>query len=963
MADTTTNAKPIPVADAVAQTEQHLSDAHDKAAMAKVFDEFTKEAKDPGFADALKKNRSNLKLPEELQLEGFELTNFKNFAPKNEPELPMVVVRKESADKDPKKADVRIFDVNGSEYQGTSDDGSNYKFAPIPERQNLLAGAKSNAKPAPETNGQQSDEKKHIQEVTEKVVSDSSSLPVQRGEGYFQVLKRMNPKMSEHELAVAAHHLKKDFNNDKNELKVGERFLLISQADVQKKVEETLKTEVAKKQQEDEAAKKEPPHSDQAQPGKDKKNSDGSTTRFDENGKPVEFDLADNLHSTVVSRDKDGNVNALTDVFGNNYTLQGDKTWVAKTGDGHPIAEPPSGPVSGIEMTEDGKVTISRGAGKATDVIGPDGRIVKSDVNGNPVEIAYNGEQSTKVHRDENGKVDAMTDLFHNSYACKNGKWTALDPNGKPISDTPNGAVSGIDMDKDGVVTINRGPGKARDELTRDGVSMSFSDYDGDPQPQPDGSVVKSKMIDGKNQVVEIDYKDHSKASFVRKVDGSLDTYTSHFGHVYSRDPKDTTGKTWLSDGKVDNDQIQGPISNIEVSDDGKGTVTVSRAGKATDIYTSDGAFQSTDQNGDLIACTTPDKVQIGFDPNGRAIEVISPGAAPIQTDFQYNDGADGAIKTITKTNLTGSDKDRKIEKVSFSDGKYQLKDDDGKVIGSSTNAPAVDAKTGDWTITTDEDPKKSYVFHADGSSVAKDVTPAKPENPTKSPVQPWLTNKELPVLPPGEGTHSTDQSGNDITTWPDPKDASQTITRTSKPDGSGEVIIGDGTRYTFGSEGQRKFIEKWCPAKLDDGEKEIQPAYGIKKYDDGRNGFADGTRVVKTEINGDDDAKEHRGRKGWEIVVSPDGNVHCGSGELDFEHKGRRKHGMDIVHCGNAYVVGTWGPHRLDNRNRTVNNVLDDHAVQDWTTKEHSPLRSVFTLEPQKDGKLKLKVGDDPDF
>jgi hypothetical protein len=983
MANTETNPTANAKAEAaVAQTAQQLENVHNEKDMAKVFQEFREEAKDQNaFRGALNQMNGKVTLPKELKLDGFQLTDFS-------PEENVLLVAKESADKKPEKTQYRVVTVDGSEYQGTlRSDGTKVSLeigkTVMADRQSLLVGgtqsdANRNAQPQEgkdasqkaeaqkaekkQAKGNYSEvEKKHRDEIAAKILADPSSvsLPVQRTEGYFQVLQRMHKDMDGHDLAVAAHRIKWDLNGGKNELKVGDTFRVISEEELNKKVDSVIA------QEENEAAQKAyNPHSNQVDPTKDQQKDNGTTIRFDAKGKPVEVDY-DDKHSSIVRRDlNDPNekVDGLADLHGNLYeTRDGGKTWAAQDKDGKPIADPPGGAINGIEMDANGNVTISRSSGKATDVIGADGATVKSDSNGNAIRVDYkDGQHSTTVLRGTDGAVEGLTDAAGKTYTTKDGKWITQDADQKVIADPLTGPVSGIKMDQTGVVTISRS-GKAEDVIGRDGLMVSHPDYDGEPKSQADGSVVKCKKFGEQDQVVEVDYKGGGNSIFHRTADGTLEGYTDRYGSAYTRSDKGV----WLLDGKPEEtDPTRGAIKEIDV--DQGGATTITRAAAAKDVFLSDGSAQYFDQVGKQIYAVHNDGVQLKFDGNGRPTEVYSKGGRC--THYEYFNATNPDARAISISPSPGA---AASPCVTY-DGKYHLKDpsdDKGNDLITFTKSPKLDATTGDLTITTDDNPPKTIVYQPDGKEKGLESTSENDGKAGTIPEKNWVTNKDLGILPDeAQGTATTDAHGNDLTTWTAADGT--TITRTySKKDGSGVIRMGDGTKYTFGYDNenqsenqsghQRRYIEKWFPAQDANsaaGEMKVPP-YGIKKYDDGSQGFADGTRVIQTEIDGDD------GRKGWQMTLSPDGSVHCGSGEKNYHGSGKRKHGLDLNYDPNrhVYALHAWGPRWLDSQNRTVSDVqiLADHAVKDWTTTEHSPLQSCFKLSQFDDWRIKFGAND----
>jgi hypothetical protein len=866
---------------AVAQTAQQLENVRNEKDMAKVFQEFHEEAKDEkAFRGALSHMKGKVALPKELKLDGFQLTDF-------DPAENLLLVTKASEDKKPENTQYRVVTVDGSEYEGTPrSNGTTVRLeigkTVMADRQSLLAGgtqsdAKQRDKASQQTEAQKTEaekgekkqansnysevEKKRRDEIAAKILADPSSLslPVQRTEGYFQVLQRMHKDMDDHDLALAAHRIKWDLNGGKNELKVGDTFRVISEDELNKKVDNVIA------QEENEAAQKTyNPHSNQVDPTKDQQNDDGTKVRFDAKGQPVEIDY-DDKHSSIVRR----------------------------------------------------------------------------DVN------------------DPNEKVDGLADVHGNTYQTKDGgkSWTALDKDGKPIADPPGGPVSGIKMDNTGVVTISRS-GKAEDVIGRDGSTVSHPDYDGEPKSQADGSVVKSKKFGEQNQVVEVDYKGGGSSIFQRTADGTLAGYTDRNGRAYTK----SDNGVWLLDGKAEatdpiGDATRGAIKNIDV--DQGGATTITREAAAKDVFLSDGTAQYFDQAGKQAFAVHNDGVQLKFDGDGRPTEVYSKGGRC--TRFDYFNATNPDPRAIS----VSSSPDGVASPLVTFDGKYHLKDlsdDQGKDLITFTNSPKLDATTGDLTITTDDNPPKTKVYQPDGKEKVPESTSENDAKAGTIPDKNWVTTKDLGILPDeAQGKATTDANGNDLTTWT-AGDGTTTTRTYNKKDGSGVILMGDGTKYTFGydHDNQKRYIEKWFPAQVTDsaaGEKKV-PAYGIKKYDDGSQGFADGTRVIETEIDGDAD-----GRKGWQMTLSADGSIHCGSGEMNYHGSGKRKHGLDLNYDPNrhVYALCAWGPRWLDSQTRTISadKILADQAVQDWTTREHSPLQSCFKLSPGNDGRINFEPSD----
>ena len=84
------------------------------------------------------------------------------------------------------------------------------------------------AKPADATDTTSDADKAKVQQLIQKTIDDASvSLPVKRGEGYYQVLKRMHPEMSPEDAVKQARHMR-DLNGGNINLKVGDKLPMMS---------------------------------------------------------------------------------------------------------------------------------------------------------------------------------------------------------------------------------------------------------------------------------------------------------------------------------------------------------------------------------------------------------------------------------------------------------------------------------------------------------------------------------------------------------------------------------------------------------------------------------------------------------------------------------------------------------------------------------------------------------------
>lgn len=74
-------------------------------------------------------------------------------------------------------------------------------------------------------------DKAKVQQLIQKTIDDASiSLPVKRGEGYYQVLKRMHPDMAPEDAVKQARHMR-DLNGGNINLKVGDKLPMMSAAE------------------------------------------------------------------------------------------------------------------------------------------------------------------------------------------------------------------------------------------------------------------------------------------------------------------------------------------------------------------------------------------------------------------------------------------------------------------------------------------------------------------------------------------------------------------------------------------------------------------------------------------------------------------------------------------------------------------------------------------------------------
>lgn len=87
--------------------------------------------------------------------------------------------------------------------------------------------------------------------LKQKIKDETSTLPVELGEGYFQVWKRMHPEQSDDEINKEAHRIKK-INGDRDVLIVGERLPTATEEErareLQKRLKEAKEAEEASKQ-------------------------------------------------------------------------------------------------------------------------------------------------------------------------------------------------------------------------------------------------------------------------------------------------------------------------------------------------------------------------------------------------------------------------------------------------------------------------------------------------------------------------------------------------------------------------------------------------------------------------------------------------------------------------------------------------------------------------------------------
>jgi len=90
------------------------------------------------------------------------------------------------------------------------------------------------AKAAPQTDAQ------IFQKLeTQLIKHQNSTAPVEKGEGYYQVLGRMHKDWSGDHINKEAHRLK-DINQHSDHLKIGQRLSLISDAELQRAVKDKM---------------------------------------------------------------------------------------------------------------------------------------------------------------------------------------------------------------------------------------------------------------------------------------------------------------------------------------------------------------------------------------------------------------------------------------------------------------------------------------------------------------------------------------------------------------------------------------------------------------------------------------------------------------------------------------------------------------------------------------------------
>jgi hypothetical protein len=89
------------------------------------------------------------------------------------------------------------------------------------------------------TNLSDADKAKLQQYIQQNVDAQSVSLPVKKGEGYYQVIRRMNPSMSPEDAVKAARHMR-DLNGGNVNLKVGDKLPLLSDDDKKAEVQKTM---------------------------------------------------------------------------------------------------------------------------------------------------------------------------------------------------------------------------------------------------------------------------------------------------------------------------------------------------------------------------------------------------------------------------------------------------------------------------------------------------------------------------------------------------------------------------------------------------------------------------------------------------------------------------------------------------------------------------------------------------
>ncbi len=95
------------------------------------------------------------------------------------------------------------------------------------------------AKPGDATNLSDTDKAKLQQFIQKNVDEQSVSVPVKRGEGYYQVIRRMNPDMSPEDAVKAARHMR-DLNGGNTNLKVGDKLPLMSDDDKKAQVQKAM---------------------------------------------------------------------------------------------------------------------------------------------------------------------------------------------------------------------------------------------------------------------------------------------------------------------------------------------------------------------------------------------------------------------------------------------------------------------------------------------------------------------------------------------------------------------------------------------------------------------------------------------------------------------------------------------------------------------------------------------------
>jgi len=106
---------------------------------------------------------------------------------------------------------------------------------------NLYEGAygKDTAK-APDAKSAPQTDEQIFQKLERQLISrQHSTAPVEKGEGYFQVLGRMHKDWSGDHLMKEAHRLK-DINHNNDHLKIGQRLSLVSDAELQRAVKDKM---------------------------------------------------------------------------------------------------------------------------------------------------------------------------------------------------------------------------------------------------------------------------------------------------------------------------------------------------------------------------------------------------------------------------------------------------------------------------------------------------------------------------------------------------------------------------------------------------------------------------------------------------------------------------------------------------------------------------------------------------